>query len=78
MQEHQEPFYQFIMDCVQIGKEGEAKDLLMENFKRQCEGTFSKAELERFHTEIVKILKPERREEVVAVMKQFGNDHVSR
>ncbi|ATP40147.1 hypothetical protein CSE16_08845 [Solibacillus sp. R5-41] len=68
----QEMFLNFILQRVQEGKEDEAKEILAENFKKQDEGTFTKADIEQFIPKMINILKPEKIEEVQAVAKQFS------
>lgn len=78
MEKEQEQFLLFLLECVQEGKEETAKAMLLQNFKKQQEGNFTASDLQNFHEEIVKVLKPERKDEVIAIMNQFGGDHVNR
>lgn len=72
-QQGQEKFLNFILQRVQEGKEAEAREILVENFKKQAEGTFTKEDVEQFIPKMMTILKPEKIEEVQAVAKQFAN-----
>lgn len=50
------------------------KVLLVDNFRKQAEGTFAKEDISQFVLEIVSLLKPENVEEVQSVMKQFAQN----
>lgn len=73
----QELFLNFILQRIQVGKEDEAREILAENFRKQDEGTFTKADIEQFISKMVNILKPEKIEEVQAVAKQFSNKNLN-
>ncbi|MEG0386595.1 hypothetical protein [Solibacillus cecembensis] len=68
----QEMFLHFILQRVQEGKEDEARVILLENFKKQDEGTFSQKDIQAFFPQMLTLLKPEKLEEVQAVAKQFS------
>ncbi|MGX1264440.1 tRNA G37 N-methylase Trm5 [Rossellomorea marisflavi] len=68
----QERFLSFILQRVQEGKEEEAKRILMENFKKQQEGTFSEEDALSFLPRITSLLKEEKISEVHAVVTQFS------
>ncbi|WP_160720510.1 hypothetical protein [Bacillus sp. USDA818B3_A] len=70
----QEMFLNFILQRVQEGKEDEAKSILTENFKKQTEGTFSQQDIQEFIPKMISLLKPEKLDEVQAVVKQFSGD----
>jgi hypothetical protein len=70
----QEMFLNFILQRVQEGKEDEAKEVLTENFRKQNEGTFSQDDIQQFIPKMISLLKPEKLEEVQAVVKQFSGD----
>ncbi|MDN3018175.1 hypothetical protein V7161_20030 [Neobacillus drentensis] len=70
----QEMFLNFILQRVQEGKEDEAKAVLTENFRKQNEGTFSQDDIQQFIPKMISLLKPEKLEEVQAVVKQFSGD----
>jgi len=68
----QEMFLNFILERVQEGKEDEAKEILTENFRKQDEGTFSKDDITQFIPKMISIIKPDKIEEIQAVVKQFS------
>ncbi|MEK4426747.1 hypothetical protein [Solibacillus sp. FSL K6-1523] len=68
----QEKFLSFILQRVQEGKEDEAKAILLENFKKQDEGTFSQNDIQAFFPKMMNLLKPEKLDEVQAIAKQFS------
>lgn len=68
----QDKFLNFILQRVQEGKEDEAKAILLENFKKQDEGTFSQDDIQAFVPKMMSLLKPEKLEEVQAIAKQFA------
>ncbi|MDQ6597664.1 hypothetical protein E2K98_05580 [Bacillus salipaludis] len=70
----QEMFLNFILHRVQEGKEDEAKEILTENFRKQAEGTFSQEDIQEFIPKMISLLKPDKLEEVQAVVKQFSGD----
>lgn len=74
MNQGQEKFLNFILERVQDDKVEEAKVLLVDNFRKQAEGTFAKEDISQFTLKIVSLLKPEKVEEVQSVMKQFGQN----
>lgn len=70
----QEMFLNFILQRVQEGKEDEAKAILTENFKKQNEGTFSQEDIQQFIPKMISLIKPEKLEEIQAVVKQFSGN----
>lgn len=68
----QEKFLSFILQRVQEGKEEEAKEILMENFKKQQNGTFSNEDVHSFLSRITALLEEEKISEVHAVVRQFS------
>lgn len=54
----QEMFLRFILQRVQEGKEEEAREILLENFKKQDEGTFSQEDIQEFIPKMIALLKP--------------------
>ena len=72
MNEGQQKFLSFILERVQEDKIEEAMGLLVENFKKQTEGTFTKEDIKEFVPKIMFLLKQDKIEEVQAVMKQFA------
>lgn len=78
MNEGQNQFFQYIMDCAKEGKEEDVKGLLAESFAKQADGSFSMDYLNLFHEKITTMLKEEKVEEVMNIMNQFGAQHVSK
>ncbi len=74
MNQGQEQFLNYILERVKEDKVEEAKLLLEGNFKKQAEGNFTHDDIEQFVPKIVALLKPEKVDEVQAVMKQFANN----
>ncbi|EOR23954.1 MULTISPECIES: hypothetical protein [Niallia] len=74
----QEKFLSFILQRVQEGKEEEAKEILMENFRKQNEGTFSQSDIEQFLPKMISLIKPEKLEEIQAVVRQFSGSFGSK
>lgn len=74
MHQGQEKFLGFILERVQEGKVDEAKSLLTESFKKQSEGTFSHEYIIEFIPKMIALLKPEKVEEVKAIMQQFAQN----
>ncbi|MBP0725691.1 hypothetical protein J5Y03_10965 [Bacillus sp. RG28] len=68
----QEMFLNFILQRVQEGKENEAKEILIENFKKQNEGTFSQDDIQEFVPKMISLIKPDKLDEIIAVVKQFS------
>lgn len=71
-QQGQEKFLQFILERVQEGKEEEARVILLENFKKQDEGTFSRQDIQEFVPKMLLLLKPEKLQEVQMIAQQFA------
>jgi hypothetical protein len=70
--EAQEMFLNFILQRVQAGKEDETKEILMENFRKQEEGTFTQEDIEQFVPKMLSLLNPDKIEEIQAIAKQFA------
>ena len=70
----QDMFLNFILQRVQEGKENEAKEILTENFRKQAEGTFSQEDIQAFIPKMISLIKPEKLDEIQAVVKQFSGD----
>ena len=74
MDQGQERFMGFILDRVKDDKVEEAKAMLAENFKQQAEeGKFTKDDIAQSIPKIIALLKPDKIEEVQAVMRQFSS-----
>lgn len=74
MNQGQQQFYGYILERVQEEKVEEAKALLAESFSKQAEGNFTQEDALRFIPKMISLLKPEKVEEVLAVMKQFAQN----
>lgn len=74
----QEKFLSFILQRVQDGKEEEAKVILTENFRKQDEGTFSQSDIKQFVPKMISLIKPEKLEEIQAIVKQFSGSFGSK
>lgn len=72
MNQGQEKFLSYILDRVKEDKVEEAKELLADSFKKQAEGSFTHDDVVQFIPKMVELLKPDKIEEVKAVMKQFA------
>jgi hypothetical protein len=70
----QEKFLSFILQRVQDGKEEEAREILVENFKKQNEGSFSQEDIQAFIPKMISLIKPEKLAEIQAVVKNFSGD----
>jgi hypothetical protein len=70
----QEMFLSFILQRVQEGKEEVAREILLTNFKKQEEGTFSQEDIQEFVPKMISLIKPEKMEEIQAVVKQFSGN----
>jgi hypothetical protein len=72
MNQGQEKFLGFILERVKEDKIEEAKALLADNFKKQAEGNFTQDDVIQFIPKMIALLKPDKVEEVKAVMEQFS------
>ena len=72
MNEGQEKFLGYILERVQEDNIEEARTLLTDNFKKQDEGTFTYEDAVQLIPKMISLLKPEKVEEVQAVVKQFS------
>jgi hypothetical protein len=70
----QEKFSGYILERVKEDKVEEAKALLADNFKKQAEGNFTHNDITQFIPKMIALLKPDKVEEVKAVMKQFAEN----
>ncbi len=78
MNQGQEQFFGFILERVQDGKREAAEALLRDTFAQQAAGTFDASKLGGFNQKLTAMLKPEHVSEVVAILSQFGSQHVSK
>lgn len=67
-------FEDFILQRVKDDKVGEAKKILAENFRKQDEGFFTQKDAEQFFPKILSMLKPDKVEEVNAIVRQFAKN----
>lgn len=74
MNQGQEKFLGFILNRVKEDKVDEAKALLAESFNKQSEGSFSHEYIMQFIPKMISLLKPEKIEEVKAIMEQFAKN----
>ena len=70
----QEMFLEFILQRVQEGKEEEAREILTENFRKQAEGTFSQEDIQAFIPKMISLIKPEKLDEIKAVVQRFSGE----
>ena len=73
----QKKFYEYIMSRVKLECTEQTKDLLLQSFARQDDGTFDEEVLQNFHDEIERYIKPENLSEIVQVLSQFGSGELS-
>lgn len=76
MQEKYRLFYDYMMECVQEKHKELADKLLLDSFRKQEDGTFQETDMQLFEKEMIEILKPEKKAEVMAIMKQFRDNHI--
>jgi hypothetical protein len=69
----QEQFFHFILERVTPESQESIKAVLLENFKKQAEGTFTREEMQATQTALMKVLKPEAVEEVKTAMAHFSS-----
>jgi hypothetical protein len=59
---------------VKEDKVEEAREILLENFRKQDEDSFTKDDIEQFIPKMMSILKPDKIEEVRAIARKFSED----
>ncbi len=74
MDQRQELFLGYILERVQEDKVEEAKALFLENFKKLTEGNFTQEDIVILIPKAMALLKPDKVEEVLAVMNEFAGD----
>lgn len=74
MDQGQELFLGYILERVQEDKVEEAKALFLENFKKLTEGNFTQEDIVMLIPKSMALLKPDKVEEVLAVMNEFAGD----
>jgi hypothetical protein len=78
MNEGQKKFFDFILKCIQTGKEEDAKVLLEESFSKQADGTFTPEYMQGIIPKYLAMLRPENVEEVKNAMMNFGPPKVQK
>lgn len=68
----QQQFLDYIIKRVQDNKVDEATKLVMQSFKKQLEGTFTRADIGEFIPKITMLLKPNHVDEVHPVLQEFA------
>ena len=63
MNQGQQKFFDFVMERVREDKAEEAKAMLLENFKRQEEGTFTQEYMQQNAPKLLLLIQPEFVEE---------------
>ncbi|WP_081963047.1 hypothetical protein [Desulfosporosinus sp. HMP52] len=74
MNREQEQILSFILERVKDDKVEEAKELLVENFKKLTEGNFTQDDIMLFLPKMIALLKPEKLVEVQTVVMQFAQN----
>lgn len=68
MNQGQEKFLNFIMQNVEEENQDKAKELLMESFNKQDDGTFNQEYIMTFIPRMLALIKPENIEQVKSIM----------
>lgn len=74
MNQRKEQILEYILERVQEDKVEEAKALFMETFKKLTEGTLTQEEIMMLIPIAMGLLKPDKVEEVLAIMNEFAGD----
>ncbi len=74
MDQGQQQFLEYFLERVKEDKVEEAKALFNETFKKLTEGNISQEEIMMLIPVAMELLKPDKVEEVVAVMSEFARD----
>jgi len=69
----QEKFYNFIVERVRDDQKDSVKEMMLDNFKKQADGTFTREDMQKTQGTLMKALKPEAVEEVKAAMAHFAS-----
>lgn len=72
MEQGQLQFQEFILTRVSKEHISIAKQLLVEGFQKQAEGTFNDEYLKEYITKMAPLLKKENQEEVMNIMKNYS------
>ncbi len=70
----QKQFYEYILERAQAGKEEQVREVMEDNFRKQDEGSFGAQDAAASIPRILELLRPEKIEEVKAVMQQFAGN----
>lgn len=73
MNQGQEMFYSFIIERVKPEYEEMAKQLLLDNFAKQENGTFTRETMIQTQTTLMNIVRSEKLEEVKTAMSHFAS-----
>lgn len=76
MDKGQEQFLEYILERVQEDKVEEAKELFLGTFKKLTEGTLTQEEIMMLIPIAMGLLKPDKVEEVLAIMNEFAGDFI--
>ena len=68
MNQGQEKFLNFIMQNVEEENQDKAKELLMESYNKQDDGTFNQEYIMTFIPRMLALIKPENIEQVKSIM----------
>ncbi|MGL4572844.1 MAG: hypothetical protein ACRCVJ_17490 [Clostridium sp.] len=68
MNQGQEKFFSFIMQNVNEKNQSKAKELLLESFEKQNNGTFNQKYMMTFIPRMLELIKPENIEQVKSIM----------
>lgn len=72
----QEVILDYILERVKEDRVEEAKTLFAENFKKLAEGSLTQEEMMMLIPVAMDLLKPDKVEEVLGMMNQFGGDFI--
>lgn len=76
MNAYQEKFYEFILARVKTENLEEVQSLLEESFAKQVQGSFDLEFLATFKAKLTPCLKPESQDEVLKIIRDFGQNFV--
>ncbi|WP_099223372.1 hypothetical protein [Listeria costaricensis] len=78
MNDGQKQFFQFIMERTESSNEAAMKELLENAFEQQKNGTFEQKDMMAMVPKMVAFLREDAREEVMAIVKEYGSQHVDK
>ena len=76
MNAYQEKFYEFILARVKTENLEEVQSLLEESFAKQAQDNFDLEFLATFKAKLTPCLKPETKDEVLKIIRDFGQNFV--